>query len=102
VFTSGALGFDPKTMEFVEGGVEGQARQALINMQSVLQAAGSDLSHVVKTTVFLKSMDDFAKVNAVYSKFFSPFGVYPARSAVEVSRLPKDAQVEIECIAKLK
>lgn len=96
VYTSGQLGLDPVTGELPEG-VEAQAAQSLRNVEAVLTAAGTSLEHVVKTTVFLKNMNDFTKVNEVYGTFFSQ--PYPARSAVEVARLPKDALVEIEVIA---
>ncbi|MCM3701330.1 MULTISPECIES: RidA family protein [Paenibacillus] len=96
VFTSGQLGLVPETGQFAEG-VEAQAAQALRNVKAVLEAAGSGLDKVVKTTVFLKDMNDFAKVNEVYGSFFAE--PYPARSAVEVARLPKDGLVEIEVIA---
>lgn len=96
VFTSGQLGLVPETGQFAEG-VEAQAAQALRNVKAVLEAAGSALDKVVKTTVFLKDMNDFAKVNEVYGSFFAE--PYPARSAVEVARLPKDGLVEIEVIA---
>jgi len=87
-------------MTIVEGGVEAQTVQSLANMTEILKASGSDISHVVKTTVFVKDMNDFGTVNALYEKHFSPYK--PARSTVEVARLPKDALVEIECIAMLK
>lgn len=96
VYTSGQLGLDPVTGELPEG-VEAQAAQSLRNVEAVLTAAGTGLEHVVKTTVFLKDMNDFTKVNEVYGTFFTQ--PYPARSAVEVARLPKDALVEIEVIA---
>lgn len=96
VYTSGQLGLDPVTGELPEG-VEAQAAQSLRNVKAVLAAAGTGLEHVVKTTVFLKDMNDFTKVNEVYGTFFTQ--PYPARSAVEVARLPKDALVEIEVIA---
>ncbi|MGG0823841.1 RidA family protein [Paenibacillus turicensis] len=96
VYTSGQLGLDPVTGELPEG-VEAQAAQSLRNVEAVLAAAGTGLEHVVKTTVFLKDMNDFTKVNEVYGTFFTQ--PYPARSAVEVARLPKDALVEIEVIA---
>lgn len=97
VFTAGQLGLDPQTMELVPGGVEAEARQALTNLAAVLAAAGSSLEHVVKTTVFLRDMNDFARMNAVYATFFTQD--FPARSAVQVARLPKDAAVEIEAVA---
>ena len=100
VFTSGQLGLDPATGAFPEGGVAAQARQSLTNVKNVLEAAGSGMDKVVKTVVFLKDMNDFAAMNAVYAEFF-PEGGYPARSAVEVARLPKDALVEIEAVAHL-
>ena len=96
VYTSGQLGLDPVTGELPEG-VEAQAAQSLRNVEAVLAAAGTGLEHVGKTTVFLKDMNDFTKVNEVYGTFFTQ--PYPARSAVEVARLPKDALVEIEVIA---
>lgn len=97
VFASGQLPIDPSTGQFPEGGVKEQTRQSLMNAQAILREAGLELKNVVKTTVFLASMDDFAAMNEVYSSFFSePF---PARSAVAVKTLPKGALVEIECIA---
>ena len=96
VFTAGQLGVNPGTGEFAEG-VEAQARQALENLGSILEEAGSDFSKVVKVTVFLQSMGDFQKVNAVYSEFFKDEP--PARSAVEVAALPLGGLVEIEAVA---
>ena len=97
VFASGQIPLDPKTGTFVEGGIKEQTRQALTNASSMLKAAGTDLAHVVKTTVYLDSMDDFAAMNEVYAEFFShPF---PARSAVAVKKLPKGALVEVEVLA---
>ena len=97
VFVSGQLPIDPATGAFPEGGVAEQARQSLRNAQAILRAAGLELADVVKTTVFLADMGDFAAMNAVYATFFAePF---PARSAVAVKTLPKGALVEIECIA---
>ena len=97
VFTSGQLPVDVTTGEFVPGGVKEQTRQSLTNARNVLQAAGADLSNVVKTTVFLSDMANFAEMNEVYAEFFAqPF---PARSAVAVKALPKGALVEVECIA---
>lgn len=97
VFASGQLPIAPSTGQFPEGGVKEQTRQSLLNAQAILREAGLELKNVVKTTVFLASMDDFAAMNEVYSSFFSePF---PARSAVAVKTLPKGALVEIECIA---
>jgi 2-iminobutanoate/2-iminopropanoate deaminase len=99
LFVSGSLGLDPRTGEFVPGDAAAQARKALENMTAVLAAAGATMDQVVKTTVFMADMNDFAAVNAVYGEFFT--GVPPARSAVQTARLPKDAFVEIEVIAYL-
>ena len=100
VFVSGQLPVNPTTGEFAEGGIKEQTRQSLTNAQQVLQAAGTDLSRVVKTTVFLSDMDNFGAMNEVYAEFFSqPF---PARSAFAVRTLPKGALVEIECIAEVQ
>ncbi len=97
VFLSGQLPIDPATGAFPEGGIQAQTRQSLRNVQAILAAAGLSLAHVVKTTVFLSDMADFAAMNEVYATFFAePF---PARSAVAVKALPKGALVEIECIA---
>lgn len=97
VFASGQLPIDPATGEFAQGGVQEQTRQSLMNANQILQAAGTDLAHVVKTTVFLSDMANFAAMNEIYSQFFSqPF---PARSAVAVKDLPKGALVEIEVVA---
>ena len=98
VFASGQIGLDPATGEFVKGGIEEQSRQVLLNVKNVLEAAGSGLDKVVKTTVFLKDINDFAAMNAVYSEFFKTD--CPARSAVQVAALPKGALVEIEVIAE--
>ena len=97
VFASGQVPIDPATDQFVSGGIKEQTRQSLTNARSILQQAGTDLSHVVKTTVFLADMADFAAMNEVYAEFFSQ--PYPARSAVAVKQLPKGALVEVECIA---
>ncbi len=97
IYASGQLPVDPATGSFPEGGIKEQTRQSLTNVQSILKAAGTDLGHVVKTTVFLASMDDFAAMNEVYAEFFSQ--PYPARSAVAVKQLPKGALVEIEVAA---
>jgi 2-iminobutanoate/2-iminopropanoate deaminase len=97
VFTAGQVGLDPATMELVEGGIETQTRQVLTNLSHVLDAADSGLNFVVKTTVFLKDMGDFASMNGVYAEFFP--GKAPARSTVQVAGLPKGALVEIECVA---
>ncbi|MCI8649458.1 MAG: RidA family protein [Anaerotruncus sp.] len=100
VFTSGQLPIDPATGAFAEGGIAAQTRQSLTNVQKVLEAAGSGMDKVVKTTVFLSDMNNFAAMNEVYAEFFGEGG-FPARSAVEVARLPKDALVEIEAVALL-
>lgn len=99
VFCSGQIPLNPQTMEVVEGDISQQTEQVLKNLQAVLQEAGSSLSKVMKTTVFLKNFGDFPKMNALYERAFE--GHRPARSTVEVSRLPKDVLVEIECIATL-
>ena len=98
VVASGQIGLDPATGEFVKGGIVEQSRQALLNVKNVLEAAGSGLDKAVKTTVFLKDINDFAAMNAVYSEFFKTD--CPARSAVQVAALPKGALVEIEVIAE--
>ena len=97
VFTSGQLPIDPETGEMPDG-ISAQTRQSLLNIKAVVEAGGSNMNQVVKTTVFLKDMADFAEMNRVYNEFFIE-GSYPARSAVEVARLPKDALVEIEAVA---
>jgi 2-iminobutanoate/2-iminopropanoate deaminase len=99
VFTAGQIGLNPATAELVEGGVEEQTRQVLTNLRNVLEAAGSGLTYVVKTTVFLKDMNDFPKMNAIYAEFFSE--AHPARSTIAVAGLPKGGLVEIEAIALL-
>ena len=96
VFTAGQIPLDPETGVMAEG-IEAQTRRSLSNVKAILEAAGTDLAHVIKTTVFLQSMDDFAAMNSVYAEFFTEN--YPARSAVEVAKLPKGALVEIEAIA---
>ena len=97
VFASGQIPIDPSTGNIVEGGIEQQTHQSLRNVKAVLEAAGTDLAHVVKTTVFLSSITDFANMNEVYAQYFrQPF---PARSAVAVKDLPKGALVEIEVVA---
>ena len=97
VFASGQIPINPATGNFVEGGVKEQARQSLTNVKAILEEAGLTLENVVKTTVFLADMNDFADVNAVYAEFFAE--PYPARSAVAVKTLPKGALIEIEVIA---
>lgn len=98
IFTSGQLPVDPATGAFAPGGIKEQTRQSLCNVKNLLEEAGSHMEQVLKTTVFLSDMKNFAEMNEVYGEFFSA-GNYPARSAVEVARLPKDALVEIEVIA---
>ncbi|HUI88101.1 MAG TPA: RidA family protein [Anaerolineales bacterium] len=100
VFTAGQGGIDPATGELVQGGIEAQTRQVLTNLKNVLEASDSGLNYAVKTTVFLKDMADFAKMNAVYAEFFSQNP--PARSTIAAAALPKGALVEIEVIALLK
>lgn len=97
VYTAGQIGFEPSTMEIVKGGVETETRQALTNLKNILEAAGSSLEHVVKTTVFLQDMADFPKMNAIYTEYFPENP--PARSTVQVAALPKGALVEIEAVA---
>ena len=97
VITSGQLPIDPATGAFAEGGIAGQTRQSLKNVQAILAQAGLGMENIIKTTVFLKDMNDFAAMNEAYAEFFP--AEPPARSAVEVARLPKDALVEIEAIA---
>ena len=97
VYTSGQLPIDPTTGAFPEGGIKEQTRQSLSNIQAILEEAGLTMSNVVKTTVFLADMNDFADMNAIYAEFFTQ--PYPARSAVAVKTLPKNALVEIEVVA---
>ncbi|MEJ2599950.1 MAG: RidA family protein [Anaerolineales bacterium] len=99
IFTAGQLGIDPASGELVAGGVEAETRQALTNLRNVLEAGGASLSDVVKTTVFLRDIQDFGRMNGVYAEFFSQRP--PARSAVQVAALPKGGAVEIESIAVL-
>jgi 2-iminobutanoate/2-iminopropanoate deaminase len=102
IYTSGQVALDPATGQLIAGGIEAQTTRVLENLKAVLEAAGAGLNQVVKTLVFLKDMNDFAAMNAVYGKYLAPEGVVaPARSTVEVARLPKDALVEIEVIAAL-
>ena len=96
VYTSGIIPVDPATGYIPEGSVA-QAEQAFLNMKNLLEAAGTDISQVVKTTVFIKEMNDFGAINEVYAKYFTE--PYPSRSCVEVARLPKDVMLEIEAIA---
>lgn len=99
LFVSGQVPFVPETMEIVEGDVKAQAAQSLKNLQAILKEAGADFSNVVKTTVFIKDMNEFAQINEVYAEYFGENK--PARACVEVARLPKDVKVEIELIAVL-
>ncbi len=100
VYTAGQIPLDPDSGELVEGGVEVQAERVLENLGAILAAAGSSFSKVVKTTVFLSDMDDYAAVNEVYARYFRE--PYPARSAVQVARLPRGVQLEIEAIARIE
>lgn len=97
IYTSGQIPIDPSTGAFAEGGIKEQTRQSLLNIQAILKEAGLTMANVIKTTVFLANMDDFADMNAVYAEFFTQ--PYPARSAVAVKTLPKNALVEIEVVA---
>lgn len=97
VYTAGQIGLDPATTELVGGGIEEQTRQVLSNLRSVLEAAGSSLEYVVKTTVFLKDMNDFPKMNTIYAEYFGENP--PARSTIAVAGLPKGGLVEIEAVA---
>lgn len=99
VFTSGQIPILPETGEIVQGDIKAQVKQVLDNLQEVLKAAGTNMDNVVKTTIFLKDMNDFAAVNEVYAQYFPQN--YPARSTVQVAKLPKDAGVEIEAVASL-
>ena len=99
LFTSGMIPIDPATNTLVEGGIEVQAERALQNVKNLLEASGSSLDKVVKTVVFIKDMNDFAKVNEIYAKYFT--SDFPARSCVEVARLPKDVLIEMEAIAEI-
>jgi 2-iminobutanoate/2-iminopropanoate deaminase len=97
IYTSGQLGMDPVSGNLVEGGVEAETRQALTNMSNILLAAGADMENILKTTVFLKDIADFSRMNGVYADFFK--NQPPARSAVQVAALPKGAAIEIEAVA---
>ncbi len=97
IFASGQIPIDPKTGEMIEGNVEAKTRRVLENLKAALEPYSIDLENVVKTTIFLKDMNNFARVNKIYSEYFKER--FPARSCVEVSRLPKDAEIEIEAIA---
>ena len=102
LYTSGQIALDPATGQVVSGGITEQTTRVLENLKAILEAGGTDLSHVIKTLVFLKDMNDFAAMNAVYGTYLAPEGaVPPARSTVEVARLPKDVLIEIEVVALL-
>ena len=98
LYTSGQIPIDPATGQIPEG-VEAQAKQALTNVKNLIEASGAKMENVVKTGVFIKNMDDFAKINEIYAQFFTE--PYPARSCVEVARLPKDVLLEIETVVEL-
>lgn len=100
LFTSGVIPIDPETNTLVEGDVTVQARQAIGNLKNLIEASGSSMDKVVKTTVFIKDMNDFGKINDIYKDFFT--SDFPARSCVEVARLPKDVLIEIEVIATVE
>ena len=100
LFTAGQIAIDPSSGNIVEGDIQAQTRQALRNLQNILEAAGSSLRNVVKTTVFMNDMNEFAAMNEVYSEFFHESS--PARSTVEVSRLPRGVKVEIDAIAAIE
>jgi 2-iminobutanoate/2-iminopropanoate deaminase len=100
VFTAGQIGIDPQTGEIVEGGIEAETRQVLMNLKNILEAAGSSLDKVVKTTVFLRDMGEFSQMNQVYAEFFD--NEYPARSTVQAAGLPKGSAVEIEAVARVR
>jgi 2-iminobutanoate/2-iminopropanoate deaminase len=97
LYLSGQIPLDPKTNEMISGDIKAQTERVLENIKGILESAGSNLNHVVKTTVFLKDMNEFPAMNEVYAKYFT--SAHPARSTVQVARLPKDASVEIEVIA---
>lgn len=97
IYTSGMIPINPESGELVTGTVEEQAKQALSNLKTLVEASGSSMDKVVKTVVFIKNMDDFGKINEIYETFFT--APYPARSCVEVARLPKDVAIEVEAIA---
>lgn len=101
LFLSGQLPIDPATGEIVATDIEGQTKQSLTNVKAILESAGCTMDHVVKTTVFLKDINEFGKMNEVYKEFFNE-GNYPARSAIQVAAIPKDAKVEIEVVALKK
>ena len=100
IFTSGQIAINPQTNALIEGDVTAQAKQVFENLKAVLEAAGSDLNHVVKTTIFLQDLGDFTRVNEIYAAYFGKAA--PARSTVQVARLPKDVLIEVDCIAEKK
>lgn len=100
VYLSGQIPLDPVTGQLVDGGITEQTVRVLDNLKAVLEAAGSDLAHVLKTTVFLKDMGEFAAMNEIYGRYFSENP--PARATVEAARLPRDVRVEIECVAAIR
>jgi 2-iminobutanoate/2-iminopropanoate deaminase len=102
VFTAGQIPLDPATQQVVDSGITEQTTRVLENLKAILEASGTSLANVVKTTVFLKDLKDFAEMNAVYGAYLAPEGVAPpARTTVEISRLPKDVLVEIEVVAEI-
>ncbi len=101
VYTAGQIPIDPKTGELIGGGIAEQTRRALTNLKAVLEESGSSLDSIIKATVFLKNMNDFAGMNAVYGEFIK-IETAPARSTIEAARLPKDSLVEIEAVAEVK
>lgn len=102
LFASGQIPVDPETGAMIAGGIREQTVRVLENLSAILRTAGLDFSHVVKTTVFLKEMDDFSAMNAVYTDYFDfEDGCFPARSTVQVASLPKSAMIEIDCIARI-
>lgn len=100
VYTSGQIGLSPVTNALAGDNIAAQTHQALDNLRAIITEAGSDMAHVIKVTIFLKDLNDYAKVNEIYKDYFP--AIYPARSAVQVARLPKDALIEIECVAITK
>jgi 2-iminobutanoate/2-iminopropanoate deaminase len=102
VYTAGQAALDPNTQQLISGGITEQTRRTLENLKAVLEAAGTTLDRVVKANVYLKDMNDFAAMNAVYAEYLAPEGVIaPARTTIEAARLPKDALVEIELVAEI-
>jgi 2-iminobutanoate/2-iminopropanoate deaminase len=97
LYTSGQIPLVPKTGEIVSGGIEEQTRQVMDNLKSILLEAGLDFKNIIKTTIYIKDMNEFSKINSIYSQYF--YEPFPARSCVEVARLPKDVLIEIEAIA---